>query len=227
MHYELLGAITASTVSALVVLPFSSYHYWFSWSRRAGVVGVLMYLLFGGVLAGGIGWGAAHLARAHPTDIPFLDGILFGLAGAVAVRADFGASGAGRSLSKQPAEQAGANLLPAFSFLRKVTSWTLGMMDKSVELQIRRSIERLDDDKLRHSALVLAERIANIGTLNDSSKKSLWARFVPSMRDLADSDPKQQQEARVRIQQFAVVFVQEQRVSNPIDMGLAESARRR
>ena len=88
-------AILTAATFALFGYPLSYYMCWFSWSKVASVLIYMVYLGLAGGGGGFIGWLAAEASHAKPTQLDWLNGILFGAAGALALRADF---------SQQPAQ---------------------------------------------------------------------------------------------------------------------------
>src|SRR3954453_23122784 len=119
---SLLAAIATATVFALFGFPFRYYQCLFSFSRAGTALGTLVYLALAGGGGGLLGWAAAAVSRARPTPNDLLNGVLFGVAGALALRADF------RARSKNslpPAEQ----FKDARSALTTSINWTADQLD--------------------------------------------------------------------------------------------------
>src|SRR3954447_14674869 len=85
------AAILAATLYAFFALPFADYHYCFTWRKAAFAAGVVLYFLVAGVGAGALGWVVGVASQARPTNWPAVDGIFFGLLGALGIRAELGA----------------------------------------------------------------------------------------------------------------------------------------
>jgi hypothetical protein len=86
---SLFTAIVTATVFALFGLPYKYYQCWFSFSRVGTVTGTVMYLSLAGGVGGLLGWLGAYLAHAQPTPNLALNGLLYGAAGTLALRAEF------------------------------------------------------------------------------------------------------------------------------------------
>ena len=212
MVLEVFGAVLAATLFAAVLLPFRDYHYWFSWSRPALLIGALLYFVFAGLFAGGLGWLIGHASKALPTEYVLVNGLVFGVAGALAVRADLGAK---KPLDRPRGAKQG-DLAPAVSLLSLGTSWTLAMMDKLVDQQIERWFDNLGDEELLKNALVLVQRIETIEGLSTRGKNDAGKRFAGAMTNLRRGTEEEKIEARIRIQQFGSTLMQQQRWSKPM-----------
>ena len=81
---SLLTAILTATVFALFGFPFRYYQCWFSFSRLGTAAGTVMYLGLAGGVGGLLGWLAAYLSNAQPTPNAALNGLLYGIGGALA-----------------------------------------------------------------------------------------------------------------------------------------------
>src|SRR4051794_37631014 len=88
---SLVMAMVTAAVFAIFGFPFRYYQCWFSFSKIGTTVGSALYLVLAGGGGGVLGWGLAQLAGVQPAQNPLLDGVLYGVAGALAPRADFGA----------------------------------------------------------------------------------------------------------------------------------------
>src|SRR3954468_20477914 len=86
---SLFTAIVTATVFALFGLPYKYYQCWFSFSWVGTVTGTVMYLSLAGGVGGLLGWLGAYLAHAQPTPNLALNGLLYGAAGTLALRAEF------------------------------------------------------------------------------------------------------------------------------------------
>ncbi len=210
----LWGAVLAATVFAVFVRPFSDYHYWFSWSRRALVVGVLIYLLLGGAAAGALGWlaGVALVGNVRPS-LTLMQGISFGLIGALAVRAELGSKGP-PPLSRV-SEDGRTDFARPFTLLELGTTWTFGMIDVLVDRAVERWFKDLTDRQLLQIAAELAVRIQSLEKVPDSAKKRLFEKFVPAMTTVRSGSAGEKDEARILLIQFAWTFMQRQRWAKP------------
>ena len=81
------AAMGASAVFAIFSFPFRLYQCWYSWNRLGTNLGLSLYLALAGGGGGGLGWLAATLAKASPTPIAVVNGIMFGIGGALVLRA--------------------------------------------------------------------------------------------------------------------------------------------
>jgi hypothetical protein len=207
----LLAALAVATIFAVFARPFSDYHYWFSWSRGAFVAGTLLYLLLGGMAAGLLGWLIARLAKVNigvePTDSPIANGALYGMVGAVTVRADFRRA---RPISGREAAPTPGELAPAASLLGLGTTWCFKMMDLLVERKIDRWFKVKSDAALLKAAYEVAADI-DLQDLTDSVTKKLLAQLVPAMQKVHSQVRSDKDEGRVRVRQFCAVYTAKNR----------------
>jgi hypothetical protein len=83
---EVAWAIIAGAVIGALYFHYREYHYWWTWIRRGAIVALLGYVILSG-LAGLLGWWIGLLTHWHPTSNALANGIAFGAAGQVVVRA--------------------------------------------------------------------------------------------------------------------------------------------
>src|SRR3954447_17805979 len=118
---SLLTAIVTATAFAVFEFPFRHYQCWFSFSKPGTAAGSAVYLAVAGAGGGVLGWGAAALSGATPTPNAAVNGLLYGVAGALALRADFAA--------KPRPDAAPDQTGPARSVLRTSITWTAALLD--------------------------------------------------------------------------------------------------
>lgn len=218
---ELVPAIAAATLFALVRLPFREYHYWLSWRLAAFVVIVAGYLGLAGGLAGFVGW-LISLAMDPPTSYRWVNGALAGLVGAAAIRIELGATEKPVAPEKQvPAEQTqpkpSPELAPGFSFANATARWALGAADYLVTRAIEDWLKSLGDDGLIDWANEVAKKIDNL-EITDSAKKTLWIRFVPAMAELSTAtDRASRSQSRSQLEQFCTTYMSQQRWAKPVE----------
>ena len=210
----LWGAVVAATVFAVFVRPFSDYHYWFSWSRRALVVGVLIYLLLGGAAAGGLGWlaGVALVGNSPPS-------LTFDAGHQLRTHRRVGRPCRTRLQGSSPlsrvSEDGRTDFARPFTLLELGTTWTFGMIDVLVDRAVERWFRDLTDRQLLQVAAELAVRIQSLEKVPDSAKKRLFERFVPAMTTVRSGSAGEKDEARILLIQFAWTFMQRQRWAKP------------
>jgi hypothetical protein len=206
-------AVLAATLYALFARPFGDYHYWFTWSRTAFTVGIVLYFLVAGLGAGALGFLAGLVSKASPTSWPAVNGVLFGLVGALAIRAELGAP---RS-RKSPTEGVSQQFAPAVTLLNVGTVWTFDMVDRLVVRAIERWLKSLTDQQLCAVALEAAQHVSQLVDVPDPAKVATLAGLTTPMEELrAKADESGRDEPRVRLRGFSLTLFKQYRWSRPI-----------
>jgi hypothetical protein len=176
---SLLTAIVTSTVFALFGFPFRYYQCWFSFSRVGTVTGTAMYLALAGGVGGLLGWFAAYLAHAEPTPNAALNGLLYGVTGALALRAEFRT----RPKGGGPVDD---QLKDARSALTKGINWTAELLDDTTYRRAEAWLLGLPDDQLNSEAWRVQAHIAQQPpqAVSDKVKTDMFAKLVPAMEKL-------------------------------------------
>jgi hypothetical protein len=213
----IIGAILAATLFAGFARPFSDYHYWFSWRRSAFATGVVLYFLVAGVGAGLLGWVIGTVSKSVPTAWPLLNGALFGLVGALTVRAELGqpppisTKSRGR-VTSDPA----ASLTPAFTLLGVATNWTFDMTDQLVGRSVDRWILALTDGSLRSVGHQLVVRVKQLDNVPDSAKVRIYKELVPTIEALKQVAGEDSDGPRAQLRGFAAGLIREHRWTLPL-----------
>jgi hypothetical protein len=206
-------AVLAATLYALFARPFGDYHYWFTWSRTAFTVGIVLYFLVAGLGAGALGFLAGLVSKASPTSWPAVNGVLFGLVGALAIRAELGAP---RS-RKSPTEGVSQQFAPAVTLLNVGTVWTFDMVDRLVVRAIERWLKSLTDQQLCAVALEAAQHVSQLVDVPDPAKVATLAGLTTPMEELrAKADESGRDEPRVRLRGFSLTLFKQYRWSRPL-----------
>jgi len=175
---SLLVAVITASLFAVFGFPVKYYQCWFSWSRWGTTGGLLLYFILAGGGGGLIGWAAAALSKASPTDNAFLNGFFYGVAGALALRADVGA---------RPRSTRVDSLREAKSIFTTSINWTVELLDRISHKKALRWLGDLSDDELVLEAHHINAEIASLPAIEmlAGAKKEHLARLVPQMTALA------------------------------------------
>ena len=210
----LVLAVVAASIFALFARPFSDYTFWFSWSRPAFLAGVAAYFLIAGVGGGLLGWVLGAVSHAVPTTWPLVNGAIFGLVGALAIRVELkkAQTTPGRSGSSTPEQ-----LVPAVTLLNTGINWTFDMLDDLVARRMETWLKDLKDDELCKVGEDVAERIEAMSSIDHAAKQTLFAKLVPTMEALAAANTEDvKKEPRWRLRAFAKKMYEEYRWPHPI-----------
>lgn len=179
---SLLTAIAIATLFAILGFPFRHYQCWLSFNKPGTALGTIIYLIFAGGGGGLLGWGMAELGDAHPTANPLVNGVLFGIVGALMLRADFTAG--------PKSDFVRHHLGDARSALTASIKWTAALLDDISSRRIEAWLSAMPDDQLCDEALRIKAHIDDQPSeiVPDRAKKAMYARLVPAMEQLDDSD---------------------------------------
>lgn len=192
-------AILTATAFAVFGFPFRFYQCWFSWSRWGSNTGVLIYLLFAGAGGGLLGWLAAQGANAAHSSRPAVDGILYGIAGALVVRADF----------RSPRAAAPRQIREAASALGMGIKWSTDLLDEVTRRKAKFWLKTLSDDELMSVAVEITQEIevAPSSQIPANTKRATLRKITDAMELIRSSAPDDHRaEARMRLIQFCVVY---------------------
>jgi hypothetical protein len=179
----LVAAVITAGFMSVFGFPFRHYMCWYSWNRAGTVTGIVLYLLTAGVGGGLLGWAAAYLSGAEPTVLPDLNGVLFGLAGAVATRADF-KSGPKRRFTNSP------ELRDAASALGFGITWISQLLDTLARHQAEQWYTNLPDSQLIQQAVRLQSHInaRPRGEIENGTKKKMIKNLTATLMLLKDPE---------------------------------------
>lgn len=142
---SLFVAILTASLAATFNFPYRSYRCWASWGRGRVIKSVVLaYFLIAGVGGGFLGWLVASLANARPHEDAIVRGILYGAAGAIALRVDF--KEAGR-------QDVNADQRNARSLLDYGIKWTRAALEAEARQQAIQTFAKLKDLDLIKSAV--------------------------------------------------------------------------
>jgi hypothetical protein len=208
---SLLVAILTASVFAVFALPYQHYQCWFSFSRVGTIAGTFLYLLLAGGGGGAVGWVVPYLAKADPTGNPVLNGVLYGIAGALAMRADFAAGPrpdtSPRVRPPSPGS-AGDQLAGARSALTLGIKWTTTLLDVVAARRAEAWLITLTDAELSQEALrVQADITGQPGTVvSDTIKKRLFTMLVTEMEHLNEDNDRIRLTARAQLIGFCTRY---------------------
>ncbi|MDQ4032325.1 MAG: hypothetical protein M3332_08680 [Actinomycetota bacterium] len=195
---SLFVAIIVAGVFSVFGFPFRYYQCWYSWSHLGTPLGIAVYLALAGAGGGFLGWGAAQLGGAQPTPNPALNGILYGIGGALALRADF--------RSRPRRNRVPNELRDTASILSTSMTWAANLLD---DVAYRRALEwygALSDRDLMKEARRICAHITTqpARIIPDKAKKGLLGEFVPAMESLTKSMTRD--DGRARLSTFCAKY---------------------
>jgi hypothetical protein len=178
----LLTAIATAVVFALFGFPFRYYQCWFSFGWLSTLGGMVLYFALAGGGGGLLGWAVATLSNARPTQNDTLNGILYGIGGALAFRADFQTRTKGAAIPDV--------LKDAKSALTASVNWTANFLDEITYTHAERWLSGMNDGELVTEArFIQADIVERPRTVvSDKAKNELFKRLVPAMELLGSSD---------------------------------------
>ncbi|MFI5492696.1 hypothetical protein [Actinoplanes sp. NPDC051859] len=200
-------AVLVAAGLALFGLPFRSYHFWYSWTPKVFCAGFLGYLAIAGFGGGFVGWLPGQLGVLTPTTNDVLNGLIFGFAGSLAVRADFG----GRAPAGAPEARRAASLIG------KSIDWTSGMLDQVACRAVANWAKNLSDAQLLELARDISYGIgaASPAVVPGKAKVTTIKTVTDAMAAIGSADPTQQDDARARLTQFCLRYICAERVPKP------------
>jgi hypothetical protein len=202
---SLIVAIIIACVFSVFGFPFRYYQCWYSWSRLGTPLGIALYLTLAAGGGGFLGWGAAQLGGAQPTSNPALNGILYGIGGALALRADF---------RSRPRRSGAPNeLRDTASILSTSMTWAANLLD---DVSYRRASEwfgaLLDADLMKEAHRISAHITTQPARIvSDKTKKALLGELVPAMESL--TEPRNRDDGRARLFTFCAKYCIEEHIS--------------
>ena len=207
----LLVAISTCGVLSIFGFPFRHYQSWYSWSPLTTNGLLALYAALGACGGGGLGWGLAALAHAEPTQLPALNGVLFGLGGMVTLCADWKPEKfATNALKGMPT---GAQLRDASTILAKAVGWIAAALDESAHRRMLVWLRSLPDaDLMEVGWLVHAEVESRPGT-TVAARRQLLAGLVPQMERLASRQ--ELSAARAHLASFCATYFVQQHCPKP------------
>ena len=192
-------AILTATAFAVFGFPFRFSQWWFSWNRWGATAGILIYLLAAGAGGGLLGWLAAQGANAAHSPRPAVDGILYGIAGALVVRADF----------RSPRPAAPRHLREAASALGKGIEWSTDLLDEVTRRTAKSWLKTLTDDELMNVAVEITQEIevAPHSQIPAATKRATLKKITEAIELIRSSAPDDHRaEARMRLIQFSISY---------------------
>jgi hypothetical protein len=203
-------AIAAAAAIAIFSFPFRLYQCWYSWNRLWTNLGLILYLAISGIGGGFIGWLTATLTSTLPTSFELVNGALFGIGGALILRADFRPLA---SLSSGPRQQAAPSkfvpLREATTALSASMNWVAALQDDVLARRAQRSLDASPDDALARQAYSIAAHIGNRTDCTQAAKNKMGEKLATAMETL-QKQPDDREEARAQIIAFCARYITEQ-----------------
>ena len=201
----LASAMVTSALLSAIGAPYSRWLCWFSWSAFGALFGTAVYLVIGAV-AGVVGVASGQgLFKAQPTSNDFLDGVLYGLAGALAFRADFRITQ--RRANSYARKTAQGQLSDALSVLSLGLQWVSDALDGWTRRRVEVWLSGLGRRHLSRLAFRVSSRISADLEIPTSAKKTFQDSLVPALEDLNNSDPETSDAGRQRLEGFLAQLI--------------------
>lgn len=205
---SLFVAIITAAGFAIFGFPFRFYQCWLSWSRVGAPAGVLTYMVLAGGGGGVIGWLAAYLAGVPPSSRPVIDGFFYGIAGTLAVRADF-RSGHGSTRTSP-------DIRAAASLLGKGIEWSTAALDEITRRRAKRWLEHRTDNELLSLALDMVNEIKMDKVIPAPAKTAIGKQALGAMTALnCAKDSQQNAEGRSRLTYFCLELMVHRHMAKP------------
>ncbi len=198
---SLFMAVVTATVFAIFGPPYVRLQCWFSWSRAGTIIVVVLYLILAGGGGGFLGWLAAQYLKAAPTESPIVNGVLYGVGGALVLRADFASS----RPTTVSAIDANRHVADVSSLLGASLQWVTGMLDTNTKRCVAKWLAGLSNKELLAQALRINAAIVQ-SDVGDDAKKTLQAQFVPAMEQVNSSDETIRAEGRALLEHFCMTY---------------------
>ncbi len=192
---SLATAVVVATFFAIFGFPYVYYRCWYSWGRLGTVLGLALYLLLAGGGGGLTGWAVGRLANAAPTSSAAVNGALYGVAGALAVRADF------RTRRTKAPEQ----LRDVVSILGLSLDWTTALLDERTRQRALVWFTELNKDELQQGSFRIRAHLLN-RQVSDKLKKESLARFVGALEQLQSEKGEESEEGRALLATFSADY---------------------
>jgi len=202
---SLLTAILTAMAFAIFGFPFRYYQCWLSWSRLSANLGIATYLLMAGAGGGFIGGSAATATEAQLGSNDAVRGIFYGIAGTLAVRADF-----------RTRPVAGRQVKDAASLLGKGITWTTSALDDTTRLKARNWLYQLDAASLAGAARDITNEIESIPPqhMSATSKKTLLVRLNQALNEMRDEQS--HDDGHARMVHFCAEYYVAQHTAKPV-----------
>lgn len=212
----LFGAIVASSLLALVAYPYARYQYWFSWSPSLAAAGTICHFLLAGTGGGALGWATARWGNAQFVGNAFMDGLLIGSAGAIAIRADLALHHAGIP-KRVSGGSAPDPTKAATSLLSIVTRWLADALDNAAERGAERWFLQLPPPKLAAEGIRIQASIANMERVSKATADQVEKLLTPHVESLRTARPEDDVTAPVfHLATFCSKYYVGQRLPKPV-----------
>jgi hypothetical protein len=197
----LLAAVVTSGLLSVIGAPYAHYLCWFSWSRFGALTGTVVYVLLGGVGGGGLGYLAGKtFLNANPSTQPWVDGVTYGVAGALVLRADFRTAHRSTSVRADQLELADAK-----SLLSAALQWTASAMDDWTRRKVEAWVASMSDGDLLDQARTANARIRHM-SIPEKTKYAMQRHLTDVMAEVRSSDEDTSKEARKSVELFIAEF---------------------
>jgi hypothetical protein len=145
---SLAVAVIVAAGIALIGFPFSKLQTWTSWGTWRAWILLLAYLSVAATLGGVGGWAVGTAADTRITDFDAVQGLFYGIAGSLVLRADFGTEPNGPEETRNAASVLASLLVWTRGGLESVTlralrEWLADQSDEQVEALAWQAVHEL------------------------------------------------------------------------------------
>jgi hypothetical protein len=203
---SLVTAVATASVFAIFGFPFRNYQCWYSWSWLGTNLGLVLYLTLAGGGGGLLGWSIAGLGEAHPSGNLAINGVFYGVAGSLALRAGFTPAKRG----SPPRTRSRGHATDTVSALGSGISWTTELLNDVAKRRAQKWFKTLSTNALASQAM--GEIIADIESrpldqMTTATKKKLLERLIDSADKVsAAATPLIRAQARAQIVAFCADY---------------------
>jgi hypothetical protein len=199
---SLAVAVLVAAVFATFGFPFNHLQAWYSWGRWRTQGIIIIYLALAGVGGGGIGWLVGTLTMAQLTSNEALNGALYGISGALTVRADF------RSRRKSPAETK-----DAASIITIGIEWTRNALDSIMVRAIREWVRKRTLVELNDLAYASWGEMKL--KLSPQQQRTQISLITPALERLMQGSEAEKRESRALLEAYVKTHYQQERLPKP------------
>lgn len=176
-------AVLVAALSALVGVEARTYLCWLSWLGWRAKLGIAVYVGVGG-LGGGLllGWLAARAMGGGPTSSTLVNGVVYGLVGAAALRVESGVSKAEpvKARTEMQLISSGGTTL-----LRQIARWLFTALDELTKKAVEDHYRGMDTDSLLREADFIRSEIQS---QTGGAKEEFLKLLVKAMENVRKND---------------------------------------
>lgn len=219
---SLTVAILTAAVLSILGFKTTSWQYWLTWARGSTLLGTAVYLVVAGGAGGLIGWWVAQLANADPPGGLLANGFFYGVAGALALRADFSlgkpAPGGTQDISVVD-NSSNPQVKGALAALGAAMGWAHDFFNMRASRAVENWYRRLDQPSVLEMASRISTKIQEL-PIDDAAKVVQLKSFAPAAAKMRGADATAAAEASHTMIQFCVNYTCLEQLAKPADGAL-------